>query len=114
MAFNDIELKRIERFVGDLCRRRSPAKFRDKLSLEYRVHGHDVIVFERRPRYRGQPGYTESPVAKLKFVRSVGEWRLYWQRADLEWHGYEPLPASRDLGELVAEIDADPSCCFFG
>ncbi|MFV0283729.1 MAG: DUF3024 domain-containing protein [Castellaniella sp.] len=35
-------------------------------------------------------------------------------RADLKWHGYEPLPPVRTLEEFVAEVDADPCCCFWG
>jgi hypothetical protein len=51
MAFSEIELKLIDRILGGLCRRRNRPEFKDELSLEYKVEGHDVIVFERRPRY---------------------------------------------------------------
>lgn len=33
MAFNHIELKRIEQTAGELCRKRSPAHLREKLQL---------------------------------------------------------------------------------
>jgi hypothetical protein len=33
-------------------------------------------------------------VAKLKFNRKAGEWRLFWQRASLRWESYEPLAAN--------------------
>jgi hypothetical protein len=77
------------------------------------VDGHDVVVFERRPRFRG-PGVTDSPCARLNFVRATGEWRLYWMKRDLKWHGYPARSSSNRLDELVAEIDKDPNCCFFG
>ena len=114
MAFNEIELKRISKIVGGLCRRRSRPEFKDELSLEYDVKGHDVVLFERRPRYGRVVGVTDSPVAKIKYVRTAGEWRLYWQRADLQWHEYDMHRSSRDLAELVSEIDEDPYACFFG
>lgn len=114
MAFDDLEQRRIEGQVGALCKRRSPPHLREELSLQYRISGHEIEVFERRPDWRGSGPPTESPVAKLRFLRSTGEWRLYWMRADLKWHGYEPLPASFDLEELVREIDEDPNACFFG
>ena len=114
MAFTEIELARIKKAVGWLCDRRNRPDLKSELSLEYRVNGHDVTVFERRPRWDGSPGHTEGPVAKLKFVRGTGQWRLLWHRADLKWHAYGPLPSSTDLSELVAEIDEDPSACFFG
>jgi len=114
MALSEIEIKKIDKLVGGLCKRRSPVHLKDELSLEYRIKGHDVIVFERRPRWGARVGVTDSPVARIKYVRTAGEWRLYWQRADLKWHGYEMLSSSRDLAELVKEIDEDPYACFFG
>ena len=113
MAFDDIELARIQRAVGALCGRRNRPELKDEVSLEYRVEGHDVTVFERRRKWKG-PGFTEGGVAKLKYVRRAGEWRLFWRRADLKWHSYSPLASSTDLPTLVAEIDADPNACFFG
>ncbi len=114
MPFSDLELKRIDRAVGALCRRRSPAEHRERLRTEYRVAGHDVLIYEARPAFREPTRWIEGGVAKLRFVRTAGEWRLLWQRANLKWQSYEPLPSSRDLAELVAEVDADPHGCFFG
>ena len=114
MAFNDLELARIQRTVGTLCERRAPPlHLRHEVAMEYRVDGNAVTVFERRPKWRGE-GFTEHGVARLRFVRRAGEWRLFWQRADLKWHSYTPLASSTELSELVAEIDADPHACFFG
>lgn len=56
----------------------------------------------------------ELPVAKATFVKARKVWRLYWQRQDLKWHGYEPLPEVRSIEEVVAEIDVDPYACFWG
>lgn len=114
MAFSELERKRIEQVVGTFCRGRSPGHLKDKLRLEYSVKGHDVVIVERRPRWDNQSEWTESPVAKLKFIRSVGKWRLYWMRADMKWHEYPGLSSSTRLDELVQEIDADPLACFFG
>ena len=114
MAFSEIELKRIERTVGVLCERRSPPDFRDELSVGYKVSGHDIVIFEHRPRYGKRVGVTDSPVAKIKFVRKAGEWRLLWRRADLKWHSYKPLPSSKEIERLVKEVDEDPYGCFFG
>ncbi len=114
MAFNELELKRIDQTVGEWCRKRSPAHLRDKVQLEYRVKGHEVVIFERRLKWDDPSRWTESPVAKLKFIRSAHKWRLYWMRADLKWHEYPGHSSSDRLDELVQEIDNDPLACFFG
>jgi len=114
MAFSEIELKRIDNLVGDLCRRRNRPEVYDQLHLEYRTHAHDVELLEVRPWWDGSPGRMENLVAKFKFVRTQNVWCLLWQRRDLKWHTYDPLPKSRDLSTLVAEVDRDPHACFFG
>jgi hypothetical protein len=114
MAFSELELKRIEQTVGEFCRKRSPAHLKDKLRLEYSVKGHEVIVFEWRPKWDNPKEWSELPVAKLKFIRSANKWRLYWQRADLKWHEYPGLSSSDHIEDLVREVDADPLACFFG
>jgi hypothetical protein len=114
MAFTELEVKQIAQAVGPLCKKRSPAHLKDKLRLEYAVKNHEVVIFERRPSWDNPNEWTESPVAKLKFIRSAGKWRLYWQRADLKWHEYPGLSSSHRLADLVQEIDADPLACFFG
>jgi hypothetical protein len=114
MAFSDIEIKRIDNEVGGLCRRRNRPELHDQLRLEYKVKVHDVVLYEVRPHWDGRPGTMETNVAKFKFVRTKGLWRLFWRRQDLKWHSYEPNSSSRDLQVLVNEVDGDRYGCFFG
>ena len=86
MAFDELELKRIKQGVGSFSPKHSPAHLKDKLRLEYAVKGHDVVIVERRPRWDSQTEWTDTSVAKLKFIRLANKWRLYWMRADLKWH----------------------------
>ena len=81
MAFIELELKRIEKTVGRLCLRRSPAHLTQRqLRLEYQVNGHEVLIVERRSRWDNPEEWGESPIAKLKFIRTVKQCQLYWQR----------------------------------
>lgn len=114
MALSEIELKRIENTVGALCKRRSPAAVADQVSTRYRVQRHDIELYERRTHWREPGEWIETPVAKIKFVRSANEWRLYWMRQDLKWHRYEPFPGSRRIEDLVEAIDEDRDGCFWG
>jgi hypothetical protein len=114
MAFTELDLARVDQLVGAFCRKKCPPALRDEVRLEYRVTGHDVLVYETRPAFRDPSSWTEHGIAKLKFIRTAGEWRLFWQRASLKWQSYEPLPSSRNLKDLLAEIERDPYGCFFG
>ena len=114
MAFAEIELARIKKAVGGFCERRVRPEIRDKLRLEYAVDRHDIVISEIRPHWRNPGEEMDTPIAKIKYVRSANEWRLYWMRADLKWHGYDPHPVGKNLEELVEVVDEDAYCCFFG
>ncbi len=114
MAFSEVEIYRINNFVGTLCKLKAPESIRDQLRYEYTIENQDVIIYEIRPRWNKPDEQTRLPCAKLKFVRNQNVWKLYWHRADMKWHAYDPCKSSRDLAELIAEIDTDPHGCFFG
>jgi hypothetical protein len=113
--FSELELKRIDRLVGELCRRCSPPEHADQLRTVYEVEAHSVSMYEERPPWRGEAEWTRMGVARFRYFRSRGEWQLYWMRQDLRWHRYEPddeMPA--DLASLVALVEADHYGAFFG
>ncbi len=114
MAFSELELKRIDRTIGDLCRRLSPPEHASELRVVYEVEGHSVSMYEERPPWDGVGGWTRMGIARFRLVRSRGEWRLYWMRRDLRWHRYETEEAANDLGALVAVVEADEYGAFFG
>jgi hypothetical protein len=115
LAFSELELKRIDRTVGDLCRRCSPPDHADELRTVYEVEGHSVSMYEERPPWDGVDEWTRMGVARFRFFRSRGEWQLYWMRQDLHWHLYWPedeMPS--DLPSLLALVEADVYGAFFG
>ncbi len=114
MAFSEIELKRIDLTVGELCRRSSRPEFANELRFVYDIEGHAVSIYEERSPWDGIGGWTRMGVARFRFVRSRGEWRLYWMRRDLRWHRYDPEPSTDELAALVAVVDADEYGAFFG
>jgi hypothetical protein len=38
-------------------------------------------------------------------------WKVHWQRADLKWHVYQPMPDVTALEQFVAVVDADEFSC---
>jgi hypothetical protein len=114
MAFSELEIELIDKVVGGLCREMNRPEFKDELSIEYRIDRQDIIIFERRPTYQQPTKTTDTPAAKLKYLRTKNEWRLFWMRGDLKWHAYNAKKKSVKLSNLVAEIKSDPYGCFWG
>lgn len=116
MAFNDAEtesiLDKLEREFW--VQRRPPLHLRDQLREGQRIDGHSIELFLNRPAFRRPDEWIEEPIAKIRYVRSRDAWEIYWQRADLKWHLYEPCPETRSLSAALTEIKDDPHACFFG
>lgn len=115
MALTELELKRCERALTDFMARRRPAPhLRDQLDVGYRINGQSIEIFEIRPDWKDDSVRQEFPVAKATFVRTKGLWKVYWMRADLNWHGYEPKAEANTLKEFLGAVDRDEHACFFG
>ena len=95
-------------------KRRPPAHIRHEVDLGFRITGQSVEIFEIRPRWQCPEEKIEEAVAKTTFVKTKKIWKVYWQRADLKWHRYDPNPEVGSLDEFLDIVDRDEYACFFG
>ena len=65
MAFDELELKRIDQTVGELCRKCSPPGHADELRTVYEVEGHNVTMYDERPPWDGVGEWTRSGIARF-------------------------------------------------
>ncbi len=115
MAFSEIETKRCEKAIGAFMEKRRPAPhIRAELDLGYRINGQSVEIFEIRSYWRNPKEILEHSIAKTTYVKTQKVWKIYWQRADLKWHRYDPAPEADTLEEFFEVVDKDEHSCFFG
>ena len=114
MAFNELELKRIDKLIGEDFRNQVPSEHRHKLQYDIRIKGHNVFLFEVRPRWYNPDEWHAMDIAKLRYIRRRNIWRLYWMRASGKWELYEPKGESKNLKTLIDAINQDHFGCFFG
>ena len=112
---NDLERKRVEKAIAAfVAKRRPPAHLRDQVDLSFRFDGRSVEIFEIRPRWDDPTERVEEAVAKARYLKSRDMWLIYWQRADLKWHKYEPVPEVSTIDAFLRLVDEDEYACFFG
>lgn len=115
MAFPQFEYKRIEALTDELLdKRRPPVELRDQVDIGFKIEKQSVIIFEIRPSWRNPDQKTERMLAKATFISSQKIWKIYWQRADLKWHSYEPLSKTDKFEDFLAAVDEDKFGCFWG
>ncbi len=113
MPLSDTQRAHVSKMLDAYCDR-VPVAVRDKLQLKYRIQGNTVVLFEWRPRWDDPNEWLEENVAKFQFVQSAGRWRLFCQLRDLKWHRYDLLPEAAAFGQLLNEVDRDPTGIFKG
>ena len=115
MAISDFEIKRVEKIMnGYLERTRPPVHIRKELDIGYRIENQTVELFEIRPAFNDPGKRIEHAIGKATYVKRGGIWKIYWMRADLKWHRYEPIPEASDLEEFLSIIEDDHYGCFYG
>lgn len=115
MALSPSQLTECLRAVGAFIEKRRPApEVRPKLDYRAHVRGSTVDIVSVRPAWNNPKAKREDPIARMRWIAKQQVWRLYWMRADLKWHSYPNMPETTTLAEALAEVDADPLCCFFG
>ena len=115
MAFSKFEIKRLQKVVGRYIENnRPPEHLREQVDLSFKIKGQSVEIFEIRPIWNNPQEKVEESVAKATYVKSRKLWKVYWQRADLKWHRYDPDPEVDSIEEFIEIVENDDYACFFG
>jgi hypothetical protein len=115
MAFSEFEKRRYEKAVARYVEtKRPPAHIRPELDLGYKLQGQSFEIFEIRPLWNNPEKKIKEAVAKATYVKSKRVWKVYWQRADLKWHRYDPDPEVNSIEEFLDVVERDEYCCFYG
>jgi len=115
MTLSEFEQKKCEKIVREYVEKhRPPAHIRDEVDLSFRVKGQSVEIFEIRSMWNDPTEKVEEFVAKATYAKSRNIWKVFWQRADLKWHSYEPEPEVKTLEEFLDVVEKDEYSCFFG
>jgi hypothetical protein len=98
------------------CDERVPEHARDQVRVDCDLAAGHVTVVERRAPWRPDlgPEWTVRPVARLRYTKARGIWALYWRDRNGRFHPYDRIGPTAQVGELLAELDRDPTGIFWG
>jgi len=107
----ETDVARVQRW----CRDRVPAQVRDEVRVEVDVAERHLTIVECRPPRRADMAtqWTRVPIARLRYTKTTGVWSLYWRDRNVRFHAYDVSPTAV-IGELLAEVDRDPTAIFWG
>lgn len=109
MAIPELAKAAAVRQVEAFCEQRVPPRARDQVRLEFSVRGNAITIVERRPPWHPRlgPEWSSLKVAQLRYDPASSTWSLYCRDRNERWFPYFDVEPSRDVGPLLAEIDAD-------
>ena len=115
MTIPETDLARIRRWVDARAARLSE-RARDQIRYEMDADDRSVTILECRAPWRADfgPEWTRFPIARLRYTQTGREWQIYWRDRNLKFHAYDLVPPTANVEALLAEIDADPTCIFWG
>src|SRR5689334_10883917 len=116
MSFTHTEIAEYSALIEKLfwAKRRPPLHLRSKVMEGQRIEGYEIELFLSRPRFLDSSRWIEHPIAKTRFVISRKVWRVFWPRADMKWHRYDPQPEVPGFEEFLNLVQEDPYHCFWG
>jgi hypothetical protein len=103
MPISEFEVKRCERELEKfLTAKRPPSHVRGQLDFGCRIENQSVEL------------KMELPFAKATFVKKEKLWKIHWQRQDMKWRSYKPVPSVQYFEGFLSIVSEDANACFFG
>jgi hypothetical protein len=104
-----------EKKLSAYCEKRMPPHARHQVRLAYEIRGNSVTIFEERaPWHKDMTEWTSMPIAQIRYDGKTGKWSLYCADRNERWHKYPGQSPTKDLDEILAEINRDPTHIFWG
>lgn len=115
MPIPENELRECLRAAGAFIEKRRPRpEIRHLLDFRADIEKSALVLSQVRPKYQDPTVIRNFPFAKVRWIGTRRQWRLYWMRGNLKWHAYEADRPLTDIAEILEEIDRDTHGCFFG
>lgn len=112
IAISEHDVSEVQRWAEG----KTPPEFRDQMRVEVERKPRGFVVFECQAPCTDDAGaeWIRMPIARLDYAEDRNEWALFWVDSDDGFHRYDLLDPTTQVTELLDEIDADPTCIFWG
>ena len=93
-----------------------PTRAQGLIRYEIDLTPRTITVVECRPPWRDDMGseWTRFPICRFRYTKVRDEWSLYWRDRNLRFHEYDLAPPTPSIDQLIAEVERDPTCIFWG
>lgn len=104
----------IDARLNRYCEERIPEHVRDQIRLLFKVRGLSVTLYESRPLWNDPSQWADQKIAQFRYDLETGAWTLYCADRNGRWHRYTQQAPSKELDDLLQEIERDSTGIFWG
>lgn len=111
MAVSETDLA----LIADWCDQKVPEDKKDRIRIEHEVTNRHVDILECHPPWaEWMNGWTQHPIARLRYTTSTGLWSIYWRDRNLKFHLYDHFRPTPNIRKVLAFLDSTKDPIFWG
>ena len=112
MALPELDVAQVQQW----CAARVQAHATHQVRVEYVIAARHLTILERRAPWRDDfgPEWTSFPIARLRYTAATKLWTLWWRDRNMRFHAYGSVAPTQRVQDILAELDRDPTCIFWG
>jgi len=114
MPIPPIQKQLVEKLMQAYCDKRVPKELQDRIKLFYKIRGDNITLIESRPFWQDETQWIDATVAQIRFENANKTFTLYCADRNDRWHLYDFIESSKELKDILQEIDRDPTGIFWG
>ena len=109
-----IQKQLADTLLHSFCEKRIPNEHNNRIRLFCKFRGKSVTLIESRPAMFDKDTWHDLNIAQFRYDATNGKWTLYFADRNDNWHMYMDSDPSKDLQDLIDEVNDDPTGIFFG
>ena len=114
LAIPPLQKQLAEMQMKKYCENKIPKEIQDKLKLKFSFRGNSITLFESRPSYRDPEVWLDLKVAQMRLDNKTMKYSLYCCDRNDKWIHYDFIEPTKELEDLLDEIENDSTGIFWG
>ncbi len=80
----------------------------------FKIRGDNITLYEHLKSDYDPEESNNFKVAQFRYNQNKRTWSLYWADRREKWHQYSEVKPTKNIDDLLDEIDQDPEMVFWG
>ena len=103
-----------EKKLATYCNNCVPENDQDQSMVGYKIRGDIITLYEKSRSVIDPAEQSNFKVAQFRYNTNKKTWSLFWSDRKERWHMHDEINPTRNIDDLLDEVDDDPDSLFWG